>query len=78
MLNTLISHPKANMIVDLDRISMDHDYRNSVTCALREVSGLPSLSFDDARLPQSTPLEDADYAQAIREETTFFTGIRLS
>jgi hypothetical protein len=67
MLDTLISLHHADHAVDLDAVCGDADYRHRVTTALRDVSGLADLSFEDCALPRHDKRDDAAYAAGFDE-----------
>jgi len=73
MLDMLIALHHADHVVDLDALR-DSEHRHAVTTALRRVTGLPDLSFEDCALPQHGPLQDAAYASRIEEALAVLNG----
>lgn len=71
MLDMLTVLQHADVVVDLDRMSAEPGYRDSITERLRSLSGLPDLSFDDCALPRHGYQPDANYVALMEEALAF-------
>ncbi len=69
-IDMLVALPRADLVVNLDRLTAEIDYRADRTARLRTITGLPDLSFEDCALPRSTH-DDPDWALCARQECNF-------
>ncbi|HXY99693.1 MAG TPA: hypothetical protein VEI03_06805 [Stellaceae bacterium] len=74
MLDMLIALDHADYVVDLDALSADAGHRRDVTAALRALTGLADLSFEDCSLPRCEPANEAAYAARLEAALAFLTG----
>jgi hypothetical protein len=74
MLDMLIALEHADYLVDLDALTENADRRRETAEALRDLTGLSELSFDDCALPRHEfPVGTGDAAH-LEEALSFLTG----
>lgn len=71
MFDMLMALQHADLLIDLDHMSLASDYRAQVTTRLRHLSGLPDLSFDDCALPRHRCGDDGAYISVMEEGLRF-------
>lgn len=71
MYDTLLSIEHADAAVDMEQLSGSPAYRADTTARLRDICGLPGLSFEDCNLPRHDFSDDADYGALLAEGLAF-------
>jgi hypothetical protein len=71
LLDTTLTLPHVDFVIDLDRLSTQQDYRRETTLAVRGLTGLPDLTFDDCRLPRHAVNPAPPYRAILQEAVEF-------
>jgi hypothetical protein len=66
----MIALRHADHVVDLERMTIDAEYRSATTEMLRIATGLADLCFDDCALPDHSALADASFQVCLEEART--------
>jgi hypothetical protein len=70
VLEMMIALRHADHVVDLERMTIDAEYRSATTEMLRIATGLADLCFDDCALPDHSALADASFQVCLEEART--------
>jgi hypothetical protein len=70
VLEMMIALRHADHVVDLERMTVDAEYRSETTEMLRTATGLADLSFDDCALPDHSASADASFQAHLEEART--------
>jgi hypothetical protein len=69
-IDMLVALPRADLVINLDRLTAESEYRQDRTARLRTITGLADLSFEDCALPRSIR-NDPDWTLCARQECGF-------
>lgn len=78
LLDYLLALPEADLLIDLDRLSAEVDYRAATVASLREAAGLADLRFEDCALPSHPVSVDPAYRAALEEALILLDRQRLA
>jgi hypothetical protein len=67
LLDMSLALPNADLVVDLNEMSDNPDYRHRMTLDLRKATGMAQLEFEDCAMPHHPALVDEDAKVALRE-----------